>query len=275
MYYCAKGGNTMDRNLKAYHEKNRYYEIFASNELQGKFEHIKSVIKLAKVIAELNNSNVDLELLCVLAEHHDDGRVNQQNILGKFCDSKITHNVLGIDRVNRFIVENNLEVDEEIQLLRNVIMYHGRQHLAPQLSSKEKLYVDLVTEADDFENSMSCVSYLIKEVENDAKGYIEDDPEANQKQITEEYSDYIWKCFKEGKKFDKKKYCKTYADYVLFVATLVTNSIVKYPSIAKTAFTQPGYGYNTILDGFKVTFDATLISEDANKAYKILKDMLK
>lgn len=265
----------MNRNLKAYHEKNRYYDIFSTNDLQGKFEHIKSIIKLIKVIAELKNSNVDLELLCVLAEHHDDGRVNQQNILGKFCDSEITHNVLGIDRVDKFIVENNLEVDEEIQLLRNVIMYHGRQHLAPQLSSKEKLYVDLVTEADDFENSMSCVSYLIKEVENDAKGYIEDDPGANQKQITEEYSDYIWKCFKEGKKFDKKKYCKTYADYVLFVATLVTNSIVKYPSIAKTAFTQPGYGYNTILDGFKQTFDVTLTADDAKRAYEVLKNKIK
>lgn len=264
----------MNKNLLMYHEANRYTKIFETDGLKGKMKHVEAVIKTADSIANFQHADVDRELLSVLAEHHDDGRENQYRLLGKFWDTEVSHNVLGADRLEKFVTHYNLEVDAEMQLLRNVMLYHGRQHLAPQLTAEEKVYIDLVTAADDFENACSCVSYLIREVENDEKGYIKSNPTADQKHLTKESADYVWKCFKEGKKFDKNKICKTYADYVMFAATLATMNIVKYSDIAKMAFMQPGYGYSTILEGFAETFDATLTKADATRAYNILHGML-
>lgn len=265
----------MKKNLKTYHEANRYTDIFATEALYGKLKHIEAVIKTANTIADFQHSKVDRELLSVLAEHHDDGRVNQFMLLGKFLDTEVSHNVLGVDRLEKFIVMENLEVDKEIQLLRVVMLYHGRQHLSlPRLTEQEREYVNLITAADDFENACSCVSYLIREAKNDEKGYIKSNPKADQKQLTKESAEYVWKCFKEGKKFDKNSVCKTYADYVLFAATLATMNIVKYSDIARMAFMQPGYGYTSILEGFKVTFDTTLTADDSKKAYEILVGML-
>lgn len=260
----------MNKNLLMYHEANRYTDIFATEGLQGKLKHVEAVIKTVNAIADFQHADVDRELLSVLAEHHDDGRVDQYRLLGKFWDTEVSHNVLGLDRLEKFIVRENLEVDNEIQLLRAVMLYHGRQHLA-QLSAEEKLYVDLVTAADDFENACSCVSYLIKEVKNDEKGYIKSNPEADQKEVT---SDFIWYSYAKGQKFDKMQYCKTYADYILFAGTLATGCITKYNEVAKTALMQPGYGYPTILKGFEETFDATLTKADAGRAYAVLYGML-
>lgn len=268
--YSIKEDNIMNQNLLAYHEGNRYTDIFAEG-LQGKLKHAEAVIKTVNAIADFQHADVDRELLSVLAEHHDDGRVDQYRLLGKLLDTEVSHNVLGADRLEKFITHNNLEVDVEIQLLRNVMMYHGRQHLAPQLGKEERVYIDLVTVADDFENATSCVSYFIKEVENDEKGYVKSNPDADQKEVT---SDFIWHSYATGRKFEKMQYCKTYADYILFGGTLATACITKYNEVAKTALMQPGYGYSSILEGFKVTFEKTLTAEDAERAYEILAGML-
>lgn len=259
------------KNLLMYHEANRYTDIFTTKELQGKLKHVEAVIKTVNAIADFQHAAVDKSLLSILAEHYDDGRVDQYRLLGKFWDTEVSHNVLGVDRLEKFVTHNNLEVDTEILLLQNVMMYHGRQHLAPQLTVEEKVYIDLVTAADDFENATSCVSYLIKEVENDEKGYSAANPEANQKEVT---SDFIWYSYSTGRKFDKMQYCKTYADYILFAGTLATACITKYNEVAKTALMQPGYGYSSILEGFKVTFEKTLTAEDAERAYTVLSGML-
>lgn len=261
----------MNKNLLTYHEGNRYTDIFATEGLKGKLKHVEAVIKTVNAIADFQHADVDRELLSVLAEHHDDGRVDQYRLLGKFWDTEVSHNVLGLDRLEKFIVRENLEVDNEIQLLRAVMLYHGRQHLAPQLTKEERVYVDLVTAADDFENATSCVSYLIREAANDEKGYIAANPKADQKEIT---SNVIWSFYATGRKFDKMQYCKTYADYILFAGTLATGCITKYNEVAKTALMQPGYGYDTILEGFKETFEKTLTPADAERAYTILNGML-
>jgi len=266
----------MKKNLKCYHEENRYSEIFRDLTLQDtaletKRIHIENVIKTAKAIADFSHSKVDREMLAVLAEHHDDGRVAQYEILGRFWDNKASHFALGVDRVDQYIVANNLEVDEEISLLRKVMMYHGRMHLMFEATAEEKEYIELITAADTFENATSCVSYLIREIFTDAKGYIKEDPQRDQKEVS---NMKIWDWYANGDKFDKFKYCHTYADYVLFAATLATNSIKKYGEIATVALMQSGYGYSTILEGFKKTFEYALSPEDANRAYKIISEMV-
>lgn len=267
----------MKKNLQAYHEGNRYFDIFKDFTLQDtaletKRIHIENVKKTALAIADFSHSKVDRELLAVLAEHHDDGRVVQYEILGKFWDTKISHFALGVDRVDRYITDNNLKVDDEIALLRKTMMYHGRMHLLGEVTTEEAEYIELITAADTFENATSCVSYLTREIFTDAKGYLQENPKQDQRQIT---NSKIWEWYTSGTEFDKFKYCKTYADYVLFAATLATSCIKKYGKIAKVALMQPGYGYPSILEGFKQTFGYALRTEDSERAYQIISNMVR
>lgn len=263
----------MKEALRMYHENNRCEMIFKEGEpaLEIKRDHIKRVVKMALVFAEVQNSKVDTELLKVVAEHKDDGRVDQYSLLGKFLDSEVTHFALGVDRVNRFLKEKNIEPDTEIDLLRNVMMYHGRENLIAKMSREEREYISIISAADDFENATSCVRYLIREADTDAKGYEQKNPEANQKKVT---NDKIWMWYQTGEKFDKMLYCQTYADYILFAATLATNCIKQYNNLAKIVLKQQRYGSPTILEGFQYTFEHVLEEKDAEKAYKILEDLI-
>lgn len=253
-----------------YHIENRYDKIFNTEALRGKLKHVGNVIKLGMAIAKAQKAPVDNELLEICLEHHDDGRVDQMRLLGKFCDTEVSHNVLGLDRLDKFLLKQSCEPDYSVEILRNVMLYHGRQALMPDVLMEEALYVELVTAADDFENACSCVSYLAKEVENDEKDYVKSNPGADQKVV----SDFVFKNFEEGMKFDKMKYCHTYSEYVLFAATLATNCIKKYENFARVALKQPGYGYSSILEGFKDVFEKTLTPEMAKEAYEILAKMV-
>lgn len=264
-------------NLMKYHFSNRYTDIFNRKGLTGKLCHVEGVIRTAVAIAEFQRSPVDMDLLKVLAEHHDDGRVDQYERLGKFWDTEIPHQELGAERLEKFLEEHGLPMDGECILMKDVMLYHGKPNMIDDLPEESKLYVKIITAADDFENARSCVSYLVKEVQNDEKGY------GTENQTTfGEYADFIWRCYtngtrtdpKTGEWFDKNKHCQTYADYVIFAATLMTVCIKQYASIAKTALMQPGYGYTSILDGFKVTFEKTLEPELAAKAYQVMVNMI-
>lgn len=246
----------------AYHNANRYYEIFSEEGLLGKKQHTKNVIVQSEAIAKAKNLALDMDLLAICAEHHDDGRVDQYKLLGKFWDTEVSHNVLSIDRFEKFISnEDNLTIDSSIEILRDVMLYHGRMHLA-DLSANSLPYVEVITAADDFENALSCVSYLVKEVETDAKGYIQKNPSADQKEV----SLFVWEHFCNGEKFDKIKFCTTYAEYILFAATLATSCIKKYGDIAKIALYQEGYGYSSIIEGYRNVFKKTLNPDMAEKA---------
>ena len=276
MLSLENGGKEMtkvviNKAILSYHEANRYKNIFQGEGLLGKKEHIKNVIRTSQAIADFRHSNVDREFLEICAEHHDDGRVDQYRLLGKFWDTEVTHNALGLDRFNQFLLGlGEFTIDQTIDIFRDVILYHGRMKLT-NLSPESKEYVEIVTAADDFENACSCVSYLVHEVETDAKGYISKNPKADQTAV----SNFVFDHFKDGVKFDKMKYCETYAEYVLFAATLATSCIKKYGEIAKVALQQPGYGYDTILAGYKDVFNKTLTPEMADKVYKVLASMIR
>lgn len=266
----------MKKNLKKYHEDNRAAKIFSSSSeaaLITKQSHIVSVVDLAVAIANLKKQKVDIDLLKVLAEHHDDGRVDQYKLLGKFWDTEVSHFCLGVERVNKYITQNSdVEVDEEIDLLRKVMEYHGRMHLLPVgTTDEEKMYISIISEADTFENATSCISYLMREAEEDAKGYRTENPEMDQKTVT---NPQIWVWLSNGEKFDKFKYCHTYADYILFAATLATNCIKQYGEMAKECFLTPAYGFESRLEGFDITFEKCLSLEDAERAKNILREML-
>lgn len=255
--------------LKKYHEENRYYKIFATDYLMRKREHVEHVIQLIDTISI--SDGIDFELLKMCAEHHDDGRCNQYELLGNFNDNIISHNVLSIERFDRFLRSEGYictPSDEDIQIMRDVMLYHGRINLLTNPSSKK--YVEIITALDDLENSTRAVSYLLDEVSTDAKGYVESNPSADQKHV----SDFVFSKFSNGEKFDKIKYCTTYGEYVLFAATLVTSCIKKYDDYVKVAMLQPGYGYSSILEGYRDIFSKTLHEDTSKKAYDVLLSML-
>ncbi len=255
--------------LLSYHEANRYTVIFA--DITGKREHVKNVIAMAKAIAIAQHSNVDLELLEVLAEHHDDGRADQFKLLGKFWDTEVTHNALGADRVDRYFIKNGAKQDSQVKILKDVMLWHGRKWLKDGIDDETMKYIDIITAADDFENATACVSYLVSEKEKDAKGYSKENPEADQTIV----SNFVWDHFTAGEKFDKMKYCHTYAEYTLFASTLGMMCIKQYGNIAQTALMQPGYGYPSILEGFRDVFAKVLRPDDAKKAFSILEKAVK
>lgn len=262
--------NKINQSILKYHNENRYYNIFNKEGLYGKKQHVENVIKTALAISDLRHVNVNREFLSICAEHHDDGRVDQFRLLGKFWDTEVSHNVLGIDRLDRFLMkQENVVIDNSVNILRDVILYHGRMFLA-DLSPESKKYVEIVSAADDFENACSCVSYLVKEVETDAKGYIEANPNADQKKV----SDFVFEHFKRGEKFDKARYCTTYAEYVLFAATLATSCIKAYGNVAEIALKQSSYGYPSIIEGYRDVFNKTLSPEMAKKAFDVLSSMI-
>lgn len=256
----------LSRNLLQYHWQNRYFTIFDCEGLRGKMTHIKRVIEFAHNIARYLHSPVDMKFLAICAEHHDDGRVNQHELLGKFYDGKVSHNTLSIERLNAFLLKcENAVIDESIEIMRDVMLYHGRMQLA-NLSDASRPYVEIISTADDFENALSCVDYLLKEVENDEKGYIESNPQRDQTEV----SDFVFEHFMAGEKFDKMKYCTTYGEYIIFAATLATNCIKRYPDIAKIALLQKDENGKTILVRYKEVFEATLNPEMAEKAFAVL-----
>ena len=260
----------INKAIIKYHEENRYSDIFNEPQLLGKKLHVENVIRTSGAIADFLHSDVDRKFLSLCAEHHDDGRVDQFHLLGKFWDTLVSHNSLGVDRFNRFLLNSeDFTVDNSVNIFRDVICYHGREWLA-NLSSDSLAYIKIISAADDFENACSCVSYLLKEVETDAKGYISNNPQADQTFV----SDFVFEHFKNGEKFDKIRHCTTYGEYILFAGTLATNCIKKYGSIAKVALLQPGYGYSSIIEGFRDVFEKTLTTEMANKAYDVLFSMI-
>lgn len=255
--------------ITQYHLDNRYFDIFTGcAALETKRSHVENVRHFTEKLFDTMSPTcgIDRELLLFCAEHHDDGRVNQYRLLGKFWDTEVSHSSLGVDRFDRWLQNHTFvtPLDQSIQIFRDVMLYHGRPNLCFTAASQP--YVNLITGADDLENAAACVSYLIREIETDAKGYRHDYPEADQHSA----SDFVFEHFAAGEKFDKIKYCKTYAEYVLFAATLMTSCIKKY-NFAKELLLQPGYGYNSILEGYKCVFEYALSPEMAVKAYEVLK----
>lgn len=243
-----------------------YSDYFRGSEaLDIKRWHVKNVEKFIERLITEPHADINDDLLRLCGKHHDDGRVKQFEMLGKFWDTEISHNVLGVELFDKFVQAGGYtDLDESVEVLRNVILYHGRVNLC--VSSISKPYVELVTAADDLENAASCVSYLVREVKNDEKGYCKKNPEADQKVV----SDFVFEHFAKGEKFDKMKFCNTYAEYVLFAGTLMTSCIKKY-AFAKNILLEPAYGYASILEGYKAVFEETLTPQIAHQSYEVLK----
>lgn len=264
----------MTSTLLKYHNENRCNTIFDAQipALKDKLPHINGVVETSEAIAKLQHSAVDLELLRIVAEHHDDGRVPQFELLGKFWDTQVHHCTLGASRLENFMIKNNLKSDHDVEICRKVMLYHGRLEIISseelnKISDEEREYIEIVSAADDVENATSWISYIPREIMEDSKGYCHTNPGNSQTEVS---SHLIWANYASGRKYDKNVHCHTYADYTLFAAMLTTNCIMKYGQFVKEALLKPAYGYVTRLEGIRQVFEFALTSADSVKAFDIM-----
>lgn len=244
---------------------NHYPEEIFPDEIARKRTHVKMVVKY---VSYFETEEMDHKLLMFCALHHDDGRgiqyIDQE---GKLDDNKKSHAEYGAELFLDFVVKNGLEIDPEAQICLDVIRYHGYPGDLRDLgiSDESRKYVEAVRSADQLENAVSAVSYLLINYRYDEKGYIANNPKADQTYVSEK----VWEHFKKGEKFDKVKLCNTYAEYILFASTLATDVVKKLGNVARDILYSPGYGYDTIMDGYKKIFEEVLSKEMAPKAYEI------
>jgi len=265
----------IDNYLKEMHEK--YKDNPA---VQDKLEHIARVTILTEKLAPNDR------LAKIAAKYHDIGRFSQMELLGSFNDGKILHHYLGEDFIARALYQGKIESSQELEAIRLAVSYHARMKFMPYKSEIPHQAIDIVDEvgrADDIENGcIGAVGYLEREALTDAKGYIKENPELDQTKVSPE----VWEFFKKGEKFDKMKFCKTYADYTLFAAVLAITSLKgKDRILAKHALELPCKGsyiegrerkqYSSALEGYKDIFIKLIEEEKAKKAFNILEDYYK
>lgn len=230
-----------------------------------KLSHIKNVTALAKIVS------TDDRMAIIAAKFHDIGRFKQLELLGSFNDGVLLHHYIGEDVVTRAVFNRQLSVSKELNAIRQVIQYHGRQvyiPYKPELAKGVMELIDVVSRVDGIENGcIGATGYLIREAETDAKGYRKNNPDLDMKSISPE----VWDFYSKGQKFDKLKYCKTYADYTLFAAILAIEALKgKDREVAKIAMNIEANGYKSALAGYGDIFSKLVAPEYADKAFEVL-----
>lgn len=243
--------------------KNKYKDNSA---MQDKLNHIARVTILTEKICGEDR------LARIAAKFHDIGRFPQLELLGSFNDGKVLHHYLGEDLVARALYKGELEPSKELDVIRLAISYHARMNTMPYKTEVPKQSLDIVDavgRADDIENGcIGATGYLLREADEDAKGYKRDNPDLDMKAVSPE----VWEFFEKGEKFDKMKHCKTYADYTLFASVLAIQALKgKDRLIAKAAMDLQCNGYESALEGYKDIFSKLEQPEYSEKAFGVLK----
>ena len=238
--------------------------------VMDKIQHIKNVVTLTKRISP------DNRMARIAAKFHDIGRFEQLRLIGSFNDGVLLHHNIGEDVITRAVFKKELDISDELNAIRQVVQYHGRQRFIPYKPNLDDGVVDLIdiiSRVDEIENGcIGATGYLIREATEDAKGYRKEHPELDMKSVSPE----VWEFFSKGDKFDKLKYCKTYADYALFACVLAIKSLRgQDKQIAKLAMDLKCNGYESALDGYKDIFNKLIQPEYAKKAFEILEDFYK
>jgi hypothetical protein len=231
--------------------------------LNIKGKHVEGVVNIVKKIYPND------ELLELCAYLHDVGRGLQFEKINSFNDKIITHNVLGVSVFDEFIKENNIETTKEIDIIRNVILYHGRMDFEDiKLDIKTSKIVHIVTVCDDIQNGcIDAISYLEMEYNNDLKDYIKNNTLIDQKKVSKEVMCF----FENGINFDKIKLCNTYADYFIFACSRATNACrSEFGELAKSAMKLENCGYKNTISAYEDIFKKYIEEKYIDKCIKTL-----
>ena len=240
-------------------------KVIYSDCLVDKYNHIQNCLALANEIRPN-----DLMLKCLIL-YHDIGRIAQYDIWKRFADDKMLHHHIGAELFERYVFQGKIPNTKYNSLIIATILYHGRLSLLPSgfVTDKERKYIEIVTTIDNLENGcLGAVGYLDREVEIDAKGYGQVDQDLVSPDVLEYY--------KNIEKFDKMKYCKTYADYTLFAIILALVQLKgEYKDIAVAAMSRPvtdsfGIAHANAIDGYKAIIDRRIEPQYRKLCFNVL-----
>lgn len=242
--------------------RNKYKKISI---IQDKINHIIRTVVLVEKIAPKN------DLARVAIKYHDIGRFLQYELLGKFDDAIVSHHILGEDVIVRAVLKGDIKISPELDVIKSSIKYHGRIEYMTDLTELDeyaKEIVDIVSRVDGIENGcIGAIGYLERECKEDVKNYKQNNQELDMKSVSPEVLNFYLK----GEKFDKMKYCKTYADYVLFANILAITALRgKDRNIAKEALNLECFEYKNAIDGYKELFKKMIDPKLVDKCIKCL-----
>lgn len=230
-----------------------------------KLQHIGNTVTLTK------RMDPDNRIAVIAAKFHDIGRFKQLELIGNFNDGVLLHHNVGEDVITRAIFKGELEISEELNAIRQVAQYHGREKFVPyklELSDGVNELIDVISRVDEIENGcIGATGYLEREAMEDSKGYREANPNLDMRKVSPE----VWKFFSKGEKFDKMKFCRTYADYTLFASVLAIQGLKgKDREIAKAAMELKCSGYDSALSGYEDIFSKLVEPKYQKEAFKVL-----
>ena len=177
--------------IKGWLDENSVEELYRRADYKKKHD-VKGLVAECKNFAMLTSGifGQDNVLMDVLARYHDVGRLAQYDLLGYEDDEKLSHNALGLDSLDRFIEANGIKVTPDIQVLRDVIYYHGRDIKGNlNISERSRRYIEQISAIEAIDNeSIRTVFNLEKIIQNDYRGYNKEYPEYVGKIRSEIYS---------------------------------------------------------------------------------------
>lgn len=175
----------------------KYIDLNKSCEL--KLHHTIRVMNLCEEIAtslKLSKEEIELAKLCGLL--HDIGRFEQWKRYNTFFDLKsIDHGDLGVELLtnnNNKLLRSFIEDEKYDSIILNSIKYHNKYKVPTTLTEKEKLFTNIVRDADKID---ILYLYTIKDIKIDTNNEI--------------FSDKIFECLIKHQEINRK-YLKTKAD---------------------------------------------------------------
>lgn len=203
--------------------------------------HIPAVKNAAKMLARKD------EILQISAALHDYGRATQFKKFGNFNDgdhgSEHDHHELGyrefLRDVEPEIRNGGLSEEEFSETLKPgrvtykiaaAIRLHGMRGIAfddhfRELDETTSRLVDDVSLLDDLANVALCPTFLLKEVQEQAKNVSKSGFIPDENALLTTVSPEVMEHFQRRERFNREKVCKTYPDYCAFWAILAARQL--------------------------------------------------
>ena len=209
--------NILDKWINDFLEKQNLDNVYKKE----KYNHSLRTANIAKQLYP-NDKFIEIAM-----KFHDIGRFIQYDKIKSFDDKILSHYVLGNDFIEEQEKIGNIQSSDELSKIKNIIKYHYGIEYIPKkdlndIDEETIKYIKIASIIDSIDNGCIGATYYIeREILNDEKHYKANNPEIDMKNVSEDVLNY----YLNNEKFDKMKYCKTYADYLLYAIILLIDSL--------------------------------------------------
>ena len=220
-----------------------------------KITHIRHCGELARTVRPED------DMLEIAMLWHDIGRVEQFKNINSFDDMILDHRDLGESFYKRYITTNNIPTSNETDMIADAIKYHGRPDRCQSTFSKG--FVKDVSAIDELENGFyGIMRYLEREIRNDEKHYRKNNPIADQRIPTNK----VWQSYSTCTNFAKDTLA-TYADYLLYAASLSRTALKRYQ------YMMPHKDVQNVIEFYHKMFEKYLEQHFAVPSFNLLQKL--